>query len=72
MLEILRLPHLVLPHIRHHDRLLQPPRSPRLPPDVMDHMRRIEVPVIRQIDDVPYRNLALAPLNLPQPLASLP
>ncbi len=47
MLEILRLPHLVLTYIGDDDRLFQSTRGLCLTPDIIDDVRCIEVPVIR-------------------------
>src|SRR5882757_6975296 len=39
----------------------------RLAPDVVNHVRRIKVAIVRQVDDVPYRRCSLRRVDLPQP-----
>ncbi len=46
----LRLPHLVLAHVGRDDRLAAGDA-----PDVVDHVRRVQVPVVRQGLDVAHR-----------------
>ena len=44
MMVVLRFPHLMLPDVGHHDGV-----AFRHPPDVVDHMRRIQMPIVGQI-----------------------
>ena len=59
MLEVLRLPHLVLAYICNDDGVLFASGSLGLAPDVVNDMRGVEMAIVRQIDDVAHRCGAL-------------
>ena len=66
MVVVLRLPHLVLADVGHDD------RAPLgRAPDVVDHVRRIQVPVVGQILDVADRGVALQLVDVAQPRGAL-
>ena len=64
---VLRLPHLVLPDIGHHDRL-----ALGHAPDIIDDMRGVEVPTIRHVLDVAHRRIALHLPDGGHPIGAVP
>ena len=66
MVVVLRLPHLVLADVGHDDRM---PFGRA--PDVVDHVRRIQVPVVGQILDVADRGITLQLVDVAQPGGAL-
>ena len=51
---VLRFPHLVLAHVANHQRL-----AIGFPPEIVDHVRGVELAQVRQVLDVAYRRIAL-------------
>ena len=52
VLEVLRLPHLVLAYVGDDDGVVEAAGGLRLAPDVVDDVRGVEVAVVGEVDDV--------------------
>jgi len=63
---VLRLPHLVLPHVGHDDRIAASDA-----PDIVDDMRGIQVPVVGQVLDVADGHLTFHVRDVRQPGGSI-
>ena len=67
MLVVLGLPHLVLTHICNDDGFFFTASGYGFAPDVVDNMGRIKMAIVRQIDDVANRSIALHAVDLAKP-----
>src|SRR6202022_3234649 len=67
VLVVLRFPHLVLADVGHHHRIA----AAGLTPQIVDHMRRVQVAVVGKFLDVAYRRITLQTVDGVQPLAMI-
>ena len=67
VLEVLRLPHLVLANVGDDDGVFDAAGGLRFAPDVVDDVRGVEVAVVREVDDVADGGGAFAGVDLAQP-----